>query len=77
MESLNSAMVVFGVVTAAGTAILTVTTVWKLLMGPLNNAIQSIKESVLRLEGRIEMAETKTANDVKEIWKYLAERGGA
>lgn len=71
---MNNAMLLFGLVTAAGTAILTVSAVWKLLMGPLNSAIQSIKESVLRLEGRIETAEAKTANDVKEIWKYLAER---
>lgn len=69
-----NAMLIFGLVTAGGTAILTVSAVWKLLMGPLNNAIQAIKESVLRLESRIDATEAKTSDDIKDIWKYLAER---
>lgn len=71
---MNTAMAIFGLVTAAGTAILTVTAVWKLLMGPLNAAIQSIKESVMRLESRVESNEAKRESDIKDIWKFLAEK---
>ena len=68
------ALLWFGITTAAGTAVLTVAAVWKLLMGPLNAAIQSIKDSVVRLESRIESNDTKHESDIKDLWKYLAER---
>lgn len=69
---MNQAMLLFGVVTAAGTAILTVTSVWKLLMAPLQSAILKIQESVLRLEARIDAGDAKRESDIKDIWKYLA-----
>lgn len=65
---------VFGAVTAIGTAILTVGSVWKLLMQPMSSAIESIKESVLRLESRVESNEAKRESDIKDLWKFLAER---
>lgn len=69
---MNQAMIIFGVVTAAGTAMLTVTSVWKLLMTPLQSAILKIQESVLRLEARIDAGDAKRESDIKDLWKYLA-----
>jgi hypothetical protein len=51
-----------------------VTAVWKLLMNPIATAIAKIQESVLRLEGRIDAGDAKRESDVKDLWKYLAER---
>lgn len=67
-------LLIFGVVTALGTAVLTVAAVWKLLMGPVSSAIARIEASVTRLESRIESSDTKREADIKDVWKYLAER---
>ena len=67
-------LIVAGVLTAVGTAVLTVASVWKLLMSPISNAIRKIEESVNRLESRIEAGEAKRESDIKDVWKYLAER---
>lgn len=71
---MNQALIYFGIVTAVCTAVLTVASVWKLLMSPLQAAINKIQESVLRLEARIDAGDAKRESDVKDIWKYLAER---
>lgn len=63
-----------GVITALGTALLTIAGVWKLLTGPLTRAISSIEEVVTRLEARLSDHERSTEADVKEIWKHLATR---
>lgn len=67
-------LVIAGVLTAIGTAVLTVASVWKLLMAPISNAIRKIEESVTRLESRIEQGEVRRESDIKDVWKYLAER---
>jgi hypothetical protein len=67
-------LIVAGVLTAVGTAVLTVASVWKLLMSPISTAIRKIEESVNRLESRIEAGEAKRESDIKDVWKYLAER---
>lgn len=67
-------LALFGAATAVCTAILTVAAVWKLLMSPLSSAIDAIRESVLRLEARIEAGEAKRESDIKDLWKYLATR---
>lgn len=64
----------FSAVTAVGTATLTVAAVWKLLMSPIYNAITAIRDSVGRLESRIEAGEAQRESDIKEIWKFLAQR---
>jgi len=69
---MDTTLIYFGFITAAGTAILTVTSVWKLLMAPLQSAILKIQESVLRLEARIDAGDAKRESDIKDIWKYLA-----
>ena len=61
-------------VTIVGTAVLTVGAVIKLAVGPMNDALRGIKESVDRLEIRVEQGEAKRESDVKEIWKHLAQR---
>lgn len=71
---MTSALVLFGIITAAGTAILTVASVWKLLMSPLSTAINKIQESILRLEARIDAGDAKRESDIKDVWRYLAER---
>lgn len=71
---MDKTLLFFGLITAAGTAFLTVTTVWKVLMSPLATAINKIQESVLRLEARIDAGDAKRESDIKDIWKYLAER---
>lgn len=71
---MDKTLLIFAFVTAAGTAMLTVTAVWKLLMSPIATAIAKIQESVLRLEGRIDAGDAKRESDVKDLWKYLAER---
>lgn len=71
---MDKSLIYFGFITAAGTAILTVTSVWKLLMAPLQAAITKIQESVLRLEARIDAGDAKRESDVKDLWKFLAER---
>lgn len=71
---MTSALVLFGIITAAGTAILTVVSVWKLLMSPLSTAINKIQESILRLEARIDAGDAKRESDIKDVWRYLAER---
>lgn len=73
---MDKTLIYFGFVTAAGTAVLTVTSVWKLLMAPLQGAILKIQESVLRLEARIDAGDAKRESDIKDIWKYLATRKG-
>lgn len=67
-------LAIFGAVTAIGTAILTVASVWKLLMQPMSSAIQAIRDSVQRLEARVESNEAKRESDIKDIWRFLAER---
>ena len=67
-------LVISGILTAVGTAVLTVASVWKLLMSPISNAIRKIEESVNRLESRIEQGEVRRESDIKDVWKYLAER---
>lgn len=67
-------LIVAGVLTAVGTAVLTVASVWKLLMSPISASIRKIEESVNRLESRIEAGEAKRESDIKDVWKYLAER---
>ncbi len=65
---------IFGTVTAVGTAILTVASVWRLLTQPISLAVNSIKESVQRLEARVESNEAKRESDIKDVWRFLAER---
>lgn len=67
-------LLISGAVTAIGTAILTVFGVWKALTEPLTKAVADIKDSVLRLEARVESNEARRESDIKDIWKYLAER---
>lgn len=71
---MNGTLMIFGLVTAIGTAILTVASVWRLLMAPMAGAIKRIEESVTRLEIRVESGEARRESDVKEIWKHLALR---
>lgn len=71
---MDKTLFIFGAVTAGGTAFLTVATVWKVLMSPLSTAINKIQESVLRLEARIDAGDAKRESDIKDLWKYLAER---
>lgn len=67
-------IMVAGAITAIGTAVLTVAGVWKLLTGPLVRATQGIEAVVNRLEARLSAHETVHDQDVKDIWKHLAQR---
>lgn len=71
---MTDALVVFAGITSIATAILTVAAVWKLLLAPLSTAIGKIQESILRLEARIDAGDAKRESDIKDVWKYLAER---
>lgn len=67
-------LVIAGVITGVGTAIMTIAGVWKLLTGPLTRAITGIEDVVRRLEERLSIHEQTHDADVKEIWKHLAQR---
>lgn len=56
-----------GIITALGTAALTVASVWKLLTAPITKALS-------RLEGKVDAIESRHQSDIKDIWKHLAER---
>lgn len=65
---------IFGLITAVGTAILTVAGVWRLLTGPLTKAIQGIEMVVQKLDARLTAHEATHDSDVKDIWMFLAQR---
>ena len=68
-----SLFVIFAVVTSIGTAILTVAGVAKLLLAPLTSALRRLEEAIDKLGSEIDAADIERQNDVKAIWKYLAE----
>lgn len=69
-----SALVIFGIVTTVCTAILTTSAVAKLLVSPITSAIGELKESIAGLGKRLEESDAEHHKDIKEIWRYLAEK---
>lgn len=70
---MNETLILFGSVTAVGTAILTVGAVWQVLTKGLREDMQNLVGSVTRLEARIEASEARREADIKDVWKHLAQ----
>jgi len=67
-------LVFFGILTAVGTAILTVTAVAKLLVSPLTSAIGRLETAVQNLDARHEASDAEHQKDIKDVWRHLAEK---
>lgn len=74
---MTTVIIVSGFITAIGTAVLTVTAVWKLLQGPILKAINDVGDGLDRLEVKVEAMDSRHQNDIKALWRHLAERKSA